>query len=232
MTKIVLHGELAEKFHNEYDLDVSSAKGAIRALSLMVPEFKSTLQNGSYYLHYEDNGEFFDIDETNFDFHHGKTLHIVPEVLGAKGGIGKIIAGIALIGLTFIPGANVAVLGALSAIPGLGGSALMAAQGLVMAAATKIGTALILGGAAMMLSPKVKNNSTAADSQQSYIFDGSDINIQNGAPVPIIYGEVLAAGFPISVDVTDAETNVTTGNTDYDFAIGGFNGYNYQTYLP
>jgi hypothetical protein len=41
------------------------------------------------------------------------------------------------------------------------------------------------------------------------------LNIQNGSCVPLIYGEVLAAGFPISVDISDAETNLVTGDSTY-----------------
>jgi predicted phage tail protein len=221
MATIKLYGELAEKFNNEYKLDVSSPKEAVRALCLMVPNFKKTFSEGNYFLYTETN-ELEVVDENNFDFASKGDIHIVPEIMGAKGGLGKIVAGIALIGLTFIPGANVAVLGALAATP-LQGGALMAAQGLVMAAATNLGFALILGGAAMILAPKVKSNSEAADKQQSYIFDGSDINIQNGAPVPIVYGEVLAATYPISVEVTDVQAAPYNPDVGYNGATGAWN---------
>jgi predicted phage tail protein len=231
MSRIILHGELAEKFNNEYRLNVKSPSEALRALCLMVPKFKETFAEGSYYI-YIDDKELINIDEENFTFNSTGDIHFLPEIVGAKKhGLGKVLAGLALVALTFVPGVNVAVLGAVSTI-GLDGAALMAAQGLVMHTLFNVGMALALGGAAQMLAPKPKNDSTAAQKNQSFIFNGADLNIQNGSAVPIIVGEVLAAGFPISQEITDAETSVVTSDPTYNTSVGGWSQTEFQGYSP
>lgn len=225
MAKIILYGELAEKFSPEYRLDVSSPKDGLRALCVMVPGFQEAFSEGSYYI-YVDDGTIFNIDEESFSFNiKSGDIHVLPEVIGAKrnGGLGKALIGIAMIGLMFVPGINTVVLGAVSHL-GLEGGALMAAHGIAMHAILNIGIALALGGAAQMLSPK--QNATVR--KQSYLFNASDSNISNGSCVPLIYGEVLAAGFPISADISNAESMTTTTDSSYNAAIGGWNRIDYQ----
>jgi predicted phage tail protein len=230
MANVILHGELAEKFNNQYQLDVQSPKEAVRALCIMVPKFKETFAEGSYYV-FVENREQINIDEDNFDLAINGDIHIMPEIVGAKkAGLGKVLAGIALIGLSVVTG------GAAAAAWAVGASTAsinaLAIVGAISTISMNIGISLMLGGAASLLSPKQNNNASDVDKQQSYLFDGSDINIQNGSCVPLIYGEVLAAGFPISVDISDAETNLVTGDTTYDTSIGGFNYTDYQVYMP
>ena len=223
MPRVILHGELAEKFNNEYRLDVASPKEAIRALCCLVPNFKNTFADGAYYIYVEEN-EIINIDESNIDFNSRGDIHIVPEVVGAKkGGLGKVLMGIALIGLAvFTAGAGAGFAVQAFAGIGLSGNAAITATGLAISAMTNAGIALALGGAAQMLAPKVQNNTDAADKQQSYLFNGSDTNIANGSCVPLVYGRVLAAGYPITFDISNEETNNETADTTYNSATGGW----------
>jgi predicted phage tail protein len=43
MANVFLHGELADKFNTQYQLNVQSPKEAVRALCVMVPKFKENI---------------------------------------------------------------------------------------------------------------------------------------------------------------------------------------------
>lgn len=231
MAKVVLHGELAEKFRDEYNLDVKSPNEAVRCLCLMVPGFKNTFKEGAYYLYVANDKDIFNIDEDNVRMSVPGDIHIMPEIVGSKKkGLGKALFGIALIGLAFVPGVNLAIASAAYGITGSVG-ATFAAAGLIHSALVTVGLGLALGGASALLSPKVKASSDE-DKNQSFLFHGSDVNIDNGSCVPIIYGEVLAGGFVISQEVQNADINVVTGDAGYDASIGGWTYTQYPTYLP
>lgn len=231
MAKIVLHGELAEKFNNEYYLDVRSPNDAVRALCLMIPKFKDEFKEGAYYVYVANDNDIFNIEEDNIKMSIPGDIHIMPEMVGAKKkGLGKALMGIALIGLAFVPGVNLAVASAAFGATGSVG-ATFAVAGLVHSALITVGIGLALGGASALLSPKVKSGGDTSKNQ-SYLIHGSDVNIENGNCVPLIYGEVLAGGFPISQEIDNADINVVTGNSGYDTSIGGWNYTDYQVYIP
>lgn len=108
----------------------------------------------------------------------GEDIRIIPVVGGAGGGgLWQTIAGVALIGLSFIPG-----IGAL-------GVALM--QG--------VGASLALGGVAQMLTPMpVLNQQKESDPRESYSFNGLQNTARQGVPVPLAYGRVLMGSVMIS----------------------------------
>jgi predicted phage tail protein len=206
MTSIVLHGELKEKFRDQYDLDVQSPREAVRALCSLVPNFKNTLSVGNYFVYVQTKDEIYECDEETLSINLPGEIHIVPEIIGAKKGLGKIVAGLTLIAASLFLG------------PSIFSTILF-----------NVGVTLTLQGASMMLAPKVKP-SPSEERQESYITDGSDLNIQNGQVVPVIYGEVLADGFPISIDISDSEVNVVTEDTDFNLQVGSWTKTAYQIY--
>jgi predicted phage tail protein len=227
MASVVLHGELAERFGNRYNLSVSSPAEAVRALCLMVPNFRESFSEGGYYL-YVDDPQKLNIDEESFILNIHGDIHILPEVAGAKNkGLGKLLMGVALIGLAFVPGVNVALVGALQGLGYTGGA--VAAHALVFHAFAQVGLALALGGASALLAPKQKVNDKSSTTQ-SYLINGSDSNIQNGSCVPLIYGEVLAAGFPISQEISDATSGIASTDPSYNSTVGDWNYVDYYDY--
>ena len=229
MAAVKLYGDLAEKFNDEYKLDVHSPKEAVRALSVMVPKFKETFKDGTYYI-YVENNEHINIDEDNFHLRIPGTIHILPEVVGAKkSGLGKVLLGIAMI--AFVPLTGGLSLSSFIGAAGAGQAALLGthaaattAIGLANAAITNVGWALALGGAISLLSPKVKNSSSSAEKEKSGIFSGgATATLANGVAVPLVYGEYLAVGQPISFEISEAATNYVTSSTDYNNSVGGWN---------
>lgn len=237
MPKVVLHGELAEKFNPEYTLNIKSPNEAVRALCNLLPGFTDTLKQGSYYV-YVMSDEQININEENFNLNIDGDVHIMPEIVGAKKhGLGKVLMGIALVAIAFIPGGqfvSLAAWGAEGAAAGSAAAITATAVELGFHALATIGLSMALGGAAQLLSPKTKNDSATKD--QSFLMQGSDVGILNSSAVPLVYGEVLAGVLVVSQEITDAaptdQTNNNLTTTDpirYDATTGWWWGGMYWT---
>lgn len=229
MTRIVLHGELANKFRNEYDLAIDSPIEAIRALCALVPNFKEEFQKGSYFIYLGNADNKFNLDEETVKIKSNLPINIVPEVAGGKEkGLGKVLLGIAMIGVAFIPGLNAAVFGSLAGFAGSAGASIgtITAIANVSAATTFMaGLSMALGGAAQMMAPKV------GASKESNLFNGVPDSVTEGTPVPIVYGEYLAIGYPVSFELinginTYSGTNGSTGGGGASGATGGWTNIN------
>jgi predicted phage tail protein len=142
-------------------LNVRSVPEAIRLISAQLPEFKEELLRGADYRVIVDGN---DIDEDLIDHPALSKITIVPVVSGASA-VGRILGGIALIGLSF-----------LVAAPILGISA---------GTIGSVGIAMALGGLSSLLAP----DQPSSGNQNSYIINPGDISRPNqGLPVPVIYG--------------------------------------------
>ena len=218
MREIKLYGALA-KFVGErrFVAEISSAGEAIRMLLANFPGLEQHMAERHYKV-IVDNYES-DLDEINHPA--SQTIKFVPVLGGAGGGVGKIVTGVALIAaaIVFAPlGAGFLGLGA-GAISA-GGSAFLAGASVL---AGTIGTSLVLGGVAQLLSPtpqlgdfgpaslnggRGRNQTTQAtelDPQESYSFSGIQNTSRQGTPVPVVYGETVVGSVVISagIDVDD-----------------------------
>ncbi len=121
----------------------------------------------------------------------GKTIHFVAVVAGAAG-FGKILAGAALVGLSFyLPGAAL--------IEGFSFSA--------SSLALNIGISMALGGLSQMIAgnPAAPTTPEAANNQPSYTFNGAVNTVGQGNPVPIAYGRVRVGSQVISAGLEVAQ---------------------------
>jgi predicted phage tail protein len=127
-----------------------------------------------------------------------EVFSITPVVAGA-GGVGKVLAGIALIAFAVV----FAPIGAgfLGAGMALGGTAFT----LGAAASTfigSVGVSLLLGGVAQMLSPAPQfsglERGKEAARLQSFSFSGIVNTTQQGMPVPVCYGRAYVGSAVIS----------------------------------
>ena len=203
MHKIHLYGHLQEEFGPTFDFDVATAGEAFRALNCAFPKrFIAELKKGSYRVVRGDVEVGMDIDLNYINaFKLGNAeLHVIPVASGSKGssatGTLKLIGGTALIGaaIFFSGGTLLAPLGEMGATAfSVGGF------GVTYGNIAMIGLAAALLGASTMLSKAQINN----DNTSSFTFSGP-INVNNqGAAVPLIFGEVIcgsqaaSAGFDI-----------------------------------
>ena len=123
---------------------------------------------------------------------------ITPVIAGAGGTAGRIIGGIALVALAiaapYIAGAAVWA-GTLSYAAG---SAFITAAGFIGAA----GASLALSGVAQLISPQQNYSSAERGKEaarfESFTFSGITNTVQQGLPVPIVYGRAYIGSAVIS----------------------------------
>ena len=200
LRKIKLYGPLA-KFLGKRVLkaDVSNAAEAVQFLVVNWPELERHMHDQYYRV--EVAGTDLHVDELHYPA-GADDIKIVPCVAGAGGGWGKVILGAALIGLAF------AMPGSTTLMAGLkGGAVEFAKVGMLTKAAFYVGTGLVLGGVAQLLTPTPKTPEFEEDPQNSFYFSGVVNSARPGTPVPVCYGEVLTGSTTISssVDVNQVE---------------------------
>lgn len=197
LRKIRVYGRLA-KFLGQrtFEAAVDSAAEAVRFLAANFPGLERHMADQ----HYRVSVGTYDLGEDELADPVGRqTIKIMPVISGAGSGVGKIIAGVALIALAI-------------ALPGIGGGA---------AAATIFGTkftalavgigatglSLALTGVSQLLTPVPllaapgTSDNSEADPRESFSFSGIQNTSRQGVPVPIVYGETVVGSIVISAGV-------------------------------
>jgi predicted phage tail protein len=194
LRKIKLYGKLAKFIgHRVLEADVATAAEAVRFLLANWPELEAHMSDQ----HYRVSIGTYDIDLE--ELHHpagAAPISFVPVVAGA-GAVGRILAGVALIALAFIPGIGTATAAAIAA----GAKAGLTVVGTALFG---LGASLALGGVAQLLTPTPKVPQGADkqdDPRKSYSFSGIQNTSRQGVPVPIVYGETLVGSVVISAGI-------------------------------
>lgn len=152
------------------------------------------------------DGGFRDIstDEVSLTLGSTEVVQIAPVVEGG-GRVGQIIAGIVLIAI----GAFIGV--------GTASTAGVVASGLIFS-----GIGLIVGA---IMAPSAPKQREAPDERASFLFNGAVNTLEQGSPVPIVYGRFRTGSVVVSAGI-DAETIMSytspiEGNAapDTDFGV-------------
>jgi predicted phage tail protein len=185
LRKIKLYGKLAKFIgHRVLEADVATAAEAVRFLLANWPELEAHMNDQHYRV---SIGTYDLVAEELHDPAGAAPISFVPVVAGA-GAVGRIIAGIALIALSFL----IIPLGIAAA-----GAGIATAVGLA-------GASLVLGGIAQLLTPTPKVAQGADnqdDPRKSYSFSGIQNTSRAGTPVPIVYGETVVGSVVISAGI-------------------------------
>jgi len=191
LRKIRLYGELA-KFvgHRVLEADVASAAEAVRFLIANWPELEQHMAKQHYRVRTSGN----DLGEDSLHSPMGQELRIIPVVAGA-GNVGRIIAGVALLVLSFTVIGPLLAAGVYNGVIGYA-----AAQG-IFGASILVGANLVLGGIAGLLTPTPKINQDEADPRKSFSFSGVQNTSRAGLPVPVVYGEMLVGSVVVSAGI-------------------------------
>jgi predicted phage tail protein len=196
LVEVALLGELGRKFGRKYSFMASSPKDVFSALCHQLNGFKEYMEkaheNGIGFRLVDEDPE--GMDYTNFAM--GCRKLIVAPIVSGGGTVGRILIGVALIALAFIPGVGWAAAVAANAATG----AAATAAGFTVAGSLlfSLGTSLVLTGVASLLTPPVKNPQSDTEKKDSYLFDRAAELTTQGNPVPILYGRFLA-GSPLLV---------------------------------
>lgn len=186
MRTIHLYGSLGKEFGRKIEMLVDTVAEAIQALQANLPRFRHAIRNGHFRVIVGKNQKTgMALDEAMLPgFKLGaQDLFIIPVVKGSKrGGVGKIIAGIALIGLAAFGGAAMAA-------PLFAGSTMSMAS-----VAGAMGTSMLLTGVSSLLAPETQSE----DRQQSFTMTGPQVTTREGGIIPIAYGRVWTGGTMIN----------------------------------
>lgn len=221
MRKVYLEGEIADKFGSEFDMNVSTFGEALNCFELNFQEFREYMwschERGIGFIcsvgdeHIEDENKLL-LEQPKGSF----TIQAIP--VGSKRAITKIIVAVIMIYIGIkTMGASTGFLGTSIAA----GSSVT--YGMVIGMTlVSMGVSLGLAGIQQMMAPD-----PSVDSQQdeSYLFQGSNQNVIEGDPVPILYGKLRIPGRPISFEIKNQNRGfVDYVQTGYDYVLPGDSG--------
>ena len=201
--KVYLVGELAEKFGSSFTVYASTYSEVFKCLEVNHPTFKR------YLLDAEERGIGFTL-ETAGKFEEDEKDLLLPLrqgditfaalPAGSKSGGAKIFAALVL-AFFVLP-----MIGA----SGFVGPGMTAAQ--VTTTVATLSLNLALTGIQQLMAPDPSVDTQATN----YLFNGSEQNIVEGDPVPLLYGELRVPGRAVSLHVSP-NGGYTTNNyiTDY-----------------
>ena len=199
LSKVKVYGKLAEFCggNTEFDAVINQPIDAVRFLKANFAGLEKHMSNQHYQVYMGEHN----IDEDLLDFPSGGfDIKIIPVVVGS-GNVGKILAGIALIGFAvFTGGAGFGVLS--QPVFGKTAGALMLGSLNVSALAGKLGMLLVLSGVAGLLTPTPELPDDESDPIKSFSFSGVQQTSRAGIAVPVVYGKMLVGSIPISTIIT------------------------------
>lgn len=193
MVEVKLLGELGKRFGRSYRFAANSPREVISALSNQLAGFKE------YFVNAHENGIGFKlIDEDPEGMMYENVLMpcrrlIIAPVISGSGGVGRILLGVALIGLAFVSFGGSVAAGSLFA-------GFAAGQGFALGSGIlfSLGLSMVFGGISSLLTPPVKLDSAETARKDSFLFDRAAELTTQGAPVPVLYGRFWA-GSPLII---------------------------------
>lgn len=220
MRQVHLHGALGERFGKVFRLAVRTPAEAFLALSVNLGQpFREAVKAGEWHIMAgpalgfgQDLG---DPDMLRFGL-GSRDLHIAPAIRGSNGGGGlfKVILGVAIMAAaiwlappaTIVAGTSEAAVAGGAVAGGLGATAFSIGGYLVSyGAIATSGLVMALGGAAQLITPSPKvggyGSRETADERPSFLFNGAKNTVEQGGPVPLIYGRMRVGGLVISSGV-------------------------------
>jgi predicted phage tail protein len=201
LRKVRLYGQLA-KFvgRTVLEADLSTTAEVVRMLLANFPALEEHMADQHYRVLVGERA--LTLDELHFPVGQ-EEIKIVPVVVGAGGNAGlTILAGVALVALSFVSFGGTAFAGAGGALGIFGGTGAAAGS----SALFFIGAGLLLTGIAQAISPVPaipQGPDTEQDPRksQSYSFSGVQNTSRGGTPVPIVFGKTLTGSVVISAGI-------------------------------
>jgi predicted phage tail protein len=220
MKRIHLLGNLGEKFGPLWRANCSTVSEALRLIECQCPDFKK------YLIDIVEQGTNFAVRTGEELLETGEELFMnvteedvyITEVPVGSGGWGKIIVGAILIvaAIAFVvitSGAGLSALSSAGAFASAFGQ-LTLGQAIFAVTLASIGLNLIMAGVNELLMPKPDKGK-----QGGAFFSGPINTVKQGQPVPVLYGELIVGGAPISVSYT--KSKITTTGYVYTDAQAG-----------
>lgn len=194
MVEVRLHGPLAQQFGMVWNLDIRSPHEAVAAIEANKPGFRKAindLADKGIVFRVRTKSHDFDNDDVMTSLGGNRRVDFIPIVAGSSKGI------------RFVVGAVLTAVG------------VYFNQSWLVAA----GVSMMLGAVVEWLTPQPKKEDFK-NGLQSWTLGGPANTADQGQPVPIIYGEVLAGGYPISAGLSVSQLDAAGSNAS-SVSIGG-----------
>jgi predicted phage tail protein len=212
---IYLYGTAGRVHGRHFRLNVASPAEAVRALMTLRPGLRQMLRQGYWRVIVGAPHLANAIDGRLLYMRAGdQPLHIVPATGAAGGGgVGKAVAGVALIGASVLTAglaapAGLAALGTFGGFAGALGSEVAiggVGLGLTYGGIALAGASMVLGGISSLLTtPPAQTQATQPTAMAppgnnpSFLFNGVTNNSQQGGPVPLVFGTHLVGSIVVS----------------------------------
>lgn len=194
MVEIRLHGALAREFGRVWILDIATVQEAVQAIDANIKGFRRRI------IDLADKGMVFRVRSKHHDYDNDdvhtqlgsiERVDIIPVIVGANANV------------RFVVGAVLAVVGYAYAQPYL----------------ISAGVGLMLGSVVEWLTPSIKREDNSNKALQSWSVSGPTNTVDQGLPVPVIYGEVLTGAYAISGGISASQ--LVNGAVTAQCLIGG-----------
>ena len=211
LSKIKVYGRLA-RFLGErtFEAEITTPLHAFKFLLANFPHLERHMMEQNYCVKVGKD----EIDETElFNPIGQQEIKIVPVATGSRG-LTRILAGVALVGLTVATGgfgtfaASGGGFAGISFGAGTVGNITLGSS--LAAAAGNLGIYLALSGAAQMLTPVPQPPGVSEDPQsQNFSFSGVQNTSRAGTAIPVIYGEIFAGSLVVSAGIDTVQIKGT-----------------------
>ena len=238
MTQVKLLGELGEKFGTDWTSGHKSLREILKLIDCQVDGFREYLaesHENNVQFTVQNGEDFMDDDLNEMALSHLKdTVIITPVPAGSGKGIKKLIAGLLLLAaIFFMPGSALAFTNATATSTFMVGGNFVAGSSATLAQAlaagsfmpavggatavslTTMGSMLIMLGtnlALVGLAEMQMPDAGEMTSDPSFLFNGANSNIEQGQPVPVLYGTMKIGGTPLSQGFKAGELKNTVYN--------------------
>ena len=204
MLTLYLHGQLSARYGSRHRLDVQSAHAAITALCAQRHNLASDLANTRLKLIAGDRDTGTPLNGIAcFQPLTAKKLHVEPVITGAGKQDGKMVLGLTLIGLSFIPGLNGAIASQFANIGAHAGPQLASASGFLGQHILGSAGIFLMQSALSAPLPPYRPSPAGIDPPGDITAPTSQ---SEGAPIPLIYGQVTITNPPIISSTLIVET--------------------------
>ena len=197
--KVILEGEIGDKFGREFTINADSFKDVVQCLNGNFPEFQKYLieaeeRNIGFTCHV---GEAPITDERELLLNYPEGAMVISALpAGSKSGGAKLLAAAAIIAIMFTPFLREYFLITTAATATTAATTSLTVLGYITAG---IAVNLALSGLQQLMAPDPSVDSQQSD--ESYLFQGTTQEAVEGDPVPIIYGKLRVPGRPISSQI-------------------------------
>jgi len=193
-----IEGSLGIKYGERHNVKVNTPVDALRVVDANKEGFLLELSNHELNYMMTIDGEEL-TEDTLLEVPMSKPfseITIKPIPQGAKGGAGKLLAGVAMVGLVLATG------GTAGAFWSVGANTFGISLGQVVVG---IGISLAMTGIQQMMAPDPATDTSPEGTDDNYLFSGRLTTGYDNNPVPVLYGRLKVRGVPMYYDIVNGD---------------------------